>query len=254
MAKPGRELSSALACQLAEGSNATMHKPHIVVVDDDPAILRLLSANLKGRDYDVTTILDGEEALKVVERELVDLIILDIMMPRLDGMEVCARIREWSQVPIIMLSAQGEERDKVKCLELGADDYLTKPFGIAELMARVKTALRHSVVSNAAPVQPIFHYADIEINFIARRVTVRGAEIKLTPTEYSLLQQLAVNAGQALTHHMLLQKVWGEQYHGEREYLRVFIRRLRMKLEADPEKPRYIVTIPGVGYRFASVS
>lgn len=254
MAKPGRELNSALAYQLAKGSNATMHKPHIVVVDDDPAILRLLSANLKGREYDVTTVMDGEEALKVVERELVDLIILDIMMPRLDGMEVCARIREWSQVPIIMLSAQVEESDKVKCLELGADDYLTKPFGIAELMARVKTALRHSVVSNAAPVQPVFHCGDIEINFTSRRVTVRGTEIKLTPTEYSLLQQLAVNAGQALTHHMLLQKVWGKQYHGEREYLRVFIRRLRIKLEANPEKPRYIVTIPGVGYRFAPVS
>ncbi len=228
-----------------------MDKTQILVVDDDVAISRLLSANLRARGYDVITVVCGEEALQVVEKELVDLIILDIMMPGINGVEVCRRIREWSKVPIIILSARGDEKDKVKCLELGADDYLTKPFGIAELMARVKTAFRHSDAARVAPVQPAFSCGDLEINFAMRRVTLAGTEVKLTPTEYSLLQQLVANPDKVLTHTMLLQRVWGEQYFDEKEYLRVFIGRVRKKIEADPENPRYIITIPGVGYRFA---
>jgi len=231
-----------------------MDKTHILVVDDDPAISRLLCANLKARGYEVSTAIDGEEALEVLDRETVGLVILDIMMPKLDGIMVCRRIREWSRVPIIMLSARGDEKGKVDCLELGADDYLTKPFGIAELIARVKTALRHYDATRVAPLQPTFTSGDIEINFPARRVTVCGNDIKLTPTEYSLLQQLAVNADKVLTHSMLLQRVWGEEYYSEKEYLRVFIGRLRKKLETDPENPRYIVTVPGVGYQFAQAS
>ena len=196
--------------------------------------------------------MDGEDALEAVERDFVDLIILDLMMPKLDGVEVCRRIREWSNVPIVVLSARGDENGKVKCLELGADDYLTKPFGIAELMARIKTALRHSDASRATTTTPsTFNCGDLEINFAMRRVTVRGNEVKLTPTEYSVLQHLAVNQNKVLTHSMLLQSVWGSEYSSEKEYLRVFIGRLRKKLERNPEKPEYIQTVPGVGYHLA---
>ncbi len=226
-----------------------MDKTHILVVDDDPAILRLLCTNLKARGYEVSTAVDGEESLTAMEKDFVDLIILDIMMPKLDGVEVCRRLREWSSVPIIVLSARGDEKDKVRCLELGADDYLTKPFGIAELMARIKTALRHHDAVNAAPTQAsTFTYNGLEINFALRRVTVSGSEIRLTPTEFSVLQQLAVNANKVLTHTMLLQNVWGNNYQSEKEYLRVFVGRLRKKLEPDPQHPKYIMTIPGVGY------
>lgn len=230
-----------------------MEKTSILVVDDDPAISRLLCANLKARGYEVITAVDGEEALEVMDREIVHLIILDIMMPGMDGVEVCRRIREWSRVPIIMLSARGDEKGKVNCLELGADDYLTKPFGVAELIARVKTALRHSNATQVAPIRSTFTSGNIEINFPTRRVTVDGTEIKLTPTEYSLLEQLVVNVDKVLTHSMLLQRVWGEEYFSEKEYLRVFIGRLRKKVENEPENPKHIITVPGVGYHFAQV-
>ncbi len=229
-----------------------MDKTHILIVDDDPAILRLLCTNLRARGYKVTTAMDGEESLKAVEGDFVNLIVLDLMMPKMDGVEVCRRVRQWSDVPIIVLSARGDEKDKVKCLELGADDYLTKPFGIAELLARIKTALRHYDSSRSAPAQPNFTYGDLEINFAMRRVSVGGREIKLTPTEYAVLQYLAVNANKVITHTMLLQNVWGGEYCSEKEYLRVFIGRLRKKIEADPQNPRYIQTVPGIGYNLAS--
>ncbi len=232
-----------------------MEKTHILVVDDDPAILRLLCANLKARGYRVSTAVDGEESLKAVEGDIVDLIVLDIMMPKLDGVEVCRRIREWSSVPIIVLSARGDEKDTVRCLELGADDYLTKPFGIAELLARVKTALRHSNTPKTASSQASNFTCDgLEINFAMRRVSVGGNEVRLTPTEYSVLQQLALNANKVLTHTMLLQNVWGSGYRSEKEYLRVFIGRIRKKLEPDPQHPRYIMTVPGVGYHLATAT
>jgi two-component system, OmpR family, KDP operon response regulator KdpE len=227
-----------------------MEKTHVMVVDDDPAILRLLNTNLKARGYKVSTAVDGEGSLQLAERDFIDLIILDLMMPKVDGVEVCRRIREWSEVPIIVLSARGDEMDKVKCLELGADDYLTKPFGIAELMARIKTALRHGKVARAEMTPPSFTCGDLEINFAMRRVNVGGREITLTPTEYAVLQHLAVNQNKVLTHSMLLQSVWGVEYTSEKEYLRVFIGRLRRKLEADPDKPVYIITDRGVGYHF----
>ena len=229
-----------------------MDKKRILVVDADTAILRLLSTNLKARGYDVLTATDGEEALEAVQKDYIDLIILDIMMPKVDGVQVCRHIREWSDIPIIILSARGDENDKVKCLELGADDYLTKPFGIAELMARINTAFRHRGDASVAPAQSSFTCDGLEINFAKRRVTVKGKEITLTPTEYSLLQQLAVNSDKVLTHSMLLHSVWGTEYSSEKEYLRVFVGRLRRKLEPDPKNPRYIHTIPGVGYHLAT--
>lgn len=230
-----------------------MDKKRILIVDDDPAILRLLSTNLKARGYEVISAANGEESLEAVQRDFIDLMILDLMMPKVDGVEVCRRVREWSEVPIIILSARGDENDKVKCLELGADDYLTKPFGIAELMARIKTAFRHRGDATAVPTQTNFNCDGMEINFAKRRVTMDGQEVTLTPTEYSLLQHLAINCDKVLTHNMLLQSVWGNEYSSEKEYLRVFVGRLRRKLEPDPKNPRYIQTIPGVGYHLASV-
>lgn len=231
-----------------------MDKQHILVVDDDQSMLRFLSANLKARGYLVTTAMNGEKALETIERELIDLVVLDIMLPGIDGVEVCRRIREWSQVPIIMLSGRSDEKHKVGCLDQGVDDYITKPFSVGELMARVKLAFRHFDSTRVSPGQPVFRCGALEINFAMRKVTKCGTEIQLTPTEYSLLQQLVVNADKVLTHRMLLQSVWGNQYGLEREYLRVFVNKLRRKLESGPEGSRHIVTVSRVGYRFATAS
>ena len=227
-----------------------MHRPHVLIVDDDLAIIKLVRANLEAEDYKTLTAMDGTEALQTIEREVPDLVILDIMLPKIDGFEICRQLREWSQTPIIMLSARGDESDKVKCLDLGADDYITKPFAVSELLARVRAVFRRTEVVRVAPVQPSFTCDDIEVNFVERRVTAAGKEVKLTPTEYSLLQELVLSAGKVITHTYLLNKVWGIEYRGEREYLHVFIRRLRKELEPDPENPRYIITVPRVGYKF----
>jgi two-component system, OmpR family, KDP operon response regulator KdpE len=225
-------------------------KPHVLIVDDDMGITKLVAANLKARGFEVTPALNGEEAIAAVEKEPFSLIILDIMMPKLDGFEVCRQIREWSKVPIIMLSARGDEKDKVKCLELGADDYLTKPFGVDELIARVKTALRHAEAAHSEPSLAIIVHGPLEMNFLERRVRVHGSEVRLTPTEYQVLQELVTNANKVITHRMLLQKVWGTEYSEEREYLRVFINRLRKKLTNGHGGFKSIATVPGVGYRF----
>ncbi len=227
-----------------------MKKTRILVVDDELSIIKFLRANLEANSYDVLSAMDGAEALQTFEMELPDLVILDIMMPKMDGFEVCRRLREWSQTPIIMLSARGDESDKVKCLDLGADDYITKPFGKDELIARVKAVLRRTETAAAIPTQPSFSSGDLKINFAQREVTVAGKEVKLTPTEYGLLQEFVLNTGKVLTHTHLLNKVWGVEYREEREYLHVFVRRLRAKLEPDPTNPRYIMTMPSVGYQF----
>ena len=227
-----------------------MKKTRILVVDDELSIIKLLRANLEAEGFEVLTAMDGAQALQTFEMELPDLVILDIMMPKMDGFEVCRRIREWSQIPVIMLSARGDVADKVKCLDLGADDYITKPFGKGELTARVKAVLRRTKSVAVVPTQPSFSHGDLEINFVKRQATVAGTEIKLTPTEYNLLRELVLNAGKVLTHIHLLNKVWGPEYREDTQYLHVFIRRLRAKLEPDPTNPRYIVTVPGVGYQF----
>jgi len=227
-----------------------MNKTRILVVDDELSIIKFLRANLESKGYEVLTAINGAEALQTFEMELPDLVILDIMMPKMDGFEVCRRLREWSQIPIIMLSARGDESDKVKCLDLGADDYITKPFGKDELIARVRAVTRRTETAASMPTQSSFTSGDLEISFAQRRVTVAGKEVKLTPTEYTLLQEFVLNAGKVLTHTHLLNKVWGPEYREEREYLHVFVRRLRAKLEPAPTNPRYIVTMPGVGYQF----
>ena len=231
-----------------------MNKTRILIVDDELSIIKFLRANLEARDYGVLTAMTGTEALQTFERELPDLVILDITMPEMDGFEVCRQLREWSQTPIIMLSARGDETDKVKCLNLGADDYVTKPFGAGELVARVGAVMRRSETTGSVPAPPSFTCGDFQISFAQRQVTISGKEIKLTPTEYTLLQEFALNAGKVLTHTHLLNKVWGPEYREEREYLHVFVRRLRVKLESDLANPRYIITVPGVGYRFADTA
>ncbi len=226
-----------------------MRKPRTLIVDDEISIIKFLRANLEANGYEVTAALNGAEALHTFEMELPDLVILDIMMPEMDGFEVCRRLREWSQIPIIMLSARADESDKVKCLDLGADDYITKPFGKDELIARVKAVLRRTDMDTASPTQTSFSSRDLEINFAKRQVTMAGKEVKLTPTEFSLLQEFSLNAGKVLTHAHLLSRVWGAEYRDEREYLHVFVRRLRAKIEPDPTDPSYIMTVPGIGYQ-----
>jgi len=225
-------------------------KTRILVVDDELSIIKFLRANLESRGYEVLAAMDGGEALQTFEMELPDLVVLDIMMPKMDGFEVCRQLREWSQIPIIMLSARGDESDKVKCLDLGADDYITKPFGASEVIARVRAVLRRTEAAATIPTQPSFTSGDLKISFAQRHVIVAGKEVKLTPTEYSLLQEFVLNAGKVLTHTYLLNKVWGSEYREQREYLHVFVRRLRTKLEPDPANPKCIIAVPGVGYQF----
>ena len=225
-------------------------KQRILTVDDELSIIRFLRSNLEDRGYTVISATNGEEALHMIEMELPDLIILDVMMPKMDGFEVCRQLREWSQIPIIMLSARGDEKDKVRCLDLGADDYIVKPFGANELIARVSAVLRRTKAASVSPTISTVTSGDLVINFASRQVTRAGLEIKLTPTEYALLQELAVNMGKVLTHTHLLNRVWGPEYREEREYLHVFVRRLRSKLESDPNNPKHILTVSGVGYQF----
>jgi two-component system KDP operon response regulator KdpE len=231
-----------------------MAKARILVVDDELSILKFVSASLRSAGYEPLLAGDGQEALKVMEETLLDLVILDIIMPKLDGFEVCRRVREWSQVPIIMLSGRSDERDKVKSLHLGADDYLVKPFGIEELIARVEAVLRRTRAAETPSAEPAFASHDLQVNFAERRVTLGGWEVKLTSTEYSLLKELLLHRGKVLTHRMLLNRVWGPEYGEEKEYVRVFVSRLRHKLGDDSTNPRYIRTESGVGYRFLNTA
>ncbi len=227
-----------------------MGKIQVLVVDDEPRYLKLLRYNLEAAGYEVITAASGEEALSLVAGKSPDLIILDIRLPGIDGYEVCTRIREFSSTPIIMLTAKGEEQEKVHGLRLGADDYVTKPFGAEELMARVEAALRRGRIPEVkAP--PILTVGEMSIDFVQRKVTIEGEEVNLSPTEYRLLQCLAVNAGRVIVQQELQEEVWGPEYREHYEGLRVYIRRLRKKIEKDPEQPAYILTKPGVGYMLA---
>lgn len=231
-----------------------MRHTRILIVDGELAILKLLRANLEPRGFEVLAASDGAEALQLIESEQPDAVILGIMLPSLDGLEVCRRLREWSQMPIIMLSAKGAAEEKVKCLDLGADDYITKPFDVNELVARIRAVLRRTRMIGTVPTQPYFISDDLKISFVERRATLAGKEVKLTPTEYGLLQELVLNTGRILTHVYLLNKIWGPEYRRETEYLRVFVSRLRKKLEPDSRTPKYIITIAGVGYTFKSTA
>ncbi len=227
-----------------------MKKTSILLVDDEPQLLRLVRSNLELAGYRVFTALDARNALKLVDTEMPDLIILDIMLPEMDGYELCRRIREFSSVPIIMLTAKVEDSDKVRGLKLGADDYLTKPFSVQELLARIEAVLRRTHSPEEAKSPHTFTCGDVSADFVQRRVTVRGREVSLTLTEYKLLSQLISNAGRVLLHRELLTRVWGAEYQDELEYLRAYIRHLRQKIEEDPNQPKYIISKPGIGYVF----
>ena len=226
------------------------HPTHarVLVVDDDPLLVRLVRTHLEKAGYKVLTAQDGEQALDVAAAELPDLVVLDLMLPKLDGFEVCRRIREFSLVPVVMLTARGEPVDRLRGFEMGADDYLPKPFVPAELLARVKAVLRRSQQGSASTSPAVVRCGEIAIDLLRRRVTVREEVVKLTTTEFQLLQQLAVNVGKVLSHTDLLTKVWGPEYRDDRDYLWAYVRHLRRKLEPDPEHPVHIVSQPGFGY------
>jgi len=218
----------------------------VLVVDDERAIRRYLHAALNAQGYTVYEASQGQEALNAVVTDRPDLIILDLGLPDIDGVEVTRRLREWTHIPILILSVREQESDKIAALDAGADDYLTKPFSSGELMARMRVALRRSMQTSS---EPVFETGDLKVDLAHREVLIRGQEILLTPTEYDLLRVLVQNAGKVLTHRQLLRQVWGSAYEAEAHLLRVNMSNLRRKIEPDPTRPHYILTEPGVGYR-----
>lgn len=230
----------------------TTRMKRILLAEDEVALRDFISRNLRARGFEVLEASNGLEAMALWGQEDPHLLILDIMMPRMDGLEVCRRVREHSTVPIIVLTALDAESDKVTALDLGADDYLTKPFGVEELLARVRAVFRRSQWEGVPPAGDIKQFGELAIDLAGHVVRLRDTEVRLSPTEFSVLKQLVLNVGKVLTHRMLLQSIWGPEYGGEAEYLRVYINRLRQKLESDPANPRYLLTEPGVGYRFVA--
>ena len=220
--------------------------PRILVVDDELPIQRFLRTALDTGEFSLHQAENGHSALAAAVAVRPDIILLDLGLPDMDGVEVIKRIREWSQVPIIVLSVREREDDKVKALDAGADDYLTKPFGVGELLARIRAALRRSL--QEAP-EPVYRIEGLEVDLTRRRVSVHGEEVQLTPTEYELLRLLVTHAGKVLTHSQILKQIWGVAYMEQPHVLRVNISNLRRKIEKDPSRPRYILTEPGVGYR-----
>lgn len=222
----------------------------VLVIDDEPEIWRAVRAGLAGAGFTADWASTGAEGIELVARWHPDVVILDLTLPDLDGIEVCRQIREWSQVPIIVLSVRGGDADKVTALELGADDYLTKPFSMVELIVRVRVALRHAAhASGSSDKEARFQTGALAMDFERRQVSVDGREIHLTPIEYDLMKYLAINAGRVLTHRAILRAVWGPAYEQEIHYLRVFFNQLRRKIEPDPSRPRYLLTELGIGYR-----
>ena len=232
-----------------------MERPRILVVDDEPQLTRVLRTGLKSRGYDVRGAADGLAAFETFSDWHPDLVITDLAMPNVDGLELCRRLRAISQIPIIVLSAKGEEKTKVEALDLGADDFVTKPFGIDELLARVRASLRRaSTQSKAEPEPTNLESGDFHVDLESRKVTVRGSEVHLTPKEFELLVYFVKHAGKVLTHRTLLAAVWGGDYVEQDQYLRVFVGNLRKKLEKEVPGQNYIVTEPWVGYRFTPES
>jgi two-component system, OmpR family, KDP operon response regulator KdpE len=219
----------------------------VLIVDDEPQIRRFLRTSLSAHGYRVIEASGGQEAMTLLATERPELVLLDLGLPDMDGLEVMHRLREWSTVPIIVVSVRGREADKIAALDGGADDYVTKPFGLGELLARMRTAWRHRL--QAEVDEPVFRSAGLSVDLGRRLVTIDGQEVKLTPKEYDLLRILVAHAGKVITHRQLLREVWGPAAVHETHYLRVYVGQLRQKLEPDPAQPRYLVTEPGVGYR-----
>jgi two-component system KDP operon response regulator KdpE len=225
------------------------HGASILVVDDEKEIVRALQRSLAAHGYAVLTAMNGEEAVQEVVKSHPDLLLLDLMMPGMSGLEVCRRVRSTSNVPIIVLSVKDAEYDKVEALDLGADDYIQKPFGMDEVLARIRVALRHTILTPAG-TKPCFQSGPLLVDLVQRKVTVQGQEISLTPTEYDLLKVFITHRGKILTRQMLLKELWGSEAHDRLHSLHVYVAQLRQKIEPIPERPRFILTIPGVGYRF----
>lgn len=223
----------------------------VLVVDDEPRVIGFIRMNLEIEGYEILEAHNGVEALEAIRTKLPDMVLLDVMMPELDGFETLRMLREFSNIPVIMLTAKGEESDKVYGLELGADDYVSKPFGPRELSSRIKAVLRRSDIPSASPDQAILEIdSHLSVDFNRREVIVDGERVKLRPTEYRLLYHLIENAGWTVPHEQLLAKVWGYEYRDEAHYVRLYVNYLREKIEPDPSSPRYILTERGVGYRF----
>ena len=229
-----------------------MKRKTILIVDDEPRLLRLVKVNLLASGYVVGTTTDGKTAIEMLESSSYDLLILDIMLPGpFNGFEVCKRIREFSDIPIIMLTGRAREQDRIRGFDAGADDYITKPFSVEELLLRVKAILRRTHPSEEFPKGPTYKFGDLVINFAQRRVFVRGREVRLTATEYQVLYHLGCHAGKVITHEDLLTRVWGAEYRNELHYLRNYISSLRKKIEDDPGDPKYILSKHGIGYYLA---
>jgi two-component system KDP operon response regulator KdpE len=220
----------------------------VLIVDDEPQILRALRTNLRARDYEVDVAETGEDGLALAARYRPDLVIVDLGLPGIDGVEVIKGIRGWSEVPILVLSVREREHDKVAALDAGADDYVTKPFGMDELLARMRAALRRSVAGDEG--EPVVETPDFKIDLQAKRVTRSGSDVRLTPTEWAMVEVLVRNPGKLVTHREMLQEVWGPGYERETNYLRLYMTQIRRKLEPDPSRPRYFLTEPGMGHRF----
>jgi two-component system, OmpR family, KDP operon response regulator KdpE len=226
----------------------TLSPLRVLVVDDEPAIRRFLRTSLTAQDYLVLEAEDGKAALDMLRRNAVDVLVLDLGLPGADGFEIIRSLREaGSALPIVVLSSRADEAGKVKALDLGADDYVTKPFGMDELLARIRAAVRHRLQQEGE--KPVFRAGDLSVDLVRRIVTVRGQEVKLTPREYDLLRLLVSHAGKVLTHQFMLREIWGQQHADQIQYLRGYIRTLRQKIEDDPAQPQIILTEPGVGYR-----
>ena len=221
----------------------------ILVVDDEDEIVRALRRSLTAHGYKVFTASSGEEAFEIMSRHRPDLLLLDLLLPGMSGLEVCRRLRAESDIPIIVLSVKGAEHDKVEALDLGADDYISKPFGMDEVLARVRVALRHDARAQDG-TQANFRAGPLQVDFALRRVQLNGQDVQLTPTEYDLLKVFVAHRGKILTRQMLLKEIWGPQTHARMHSLHVYVAQLRRKIEPTPEDPRFILTIPGVGYRF----
>jgi two-component system KDP operon response regulator KdpE len=237
--------------QPSDNSDMSDTPPVILVIEDEPPIQKFLRVTLDAQGYQVIEATTGKSGLVAAASRTPDLIILDLGLPDIDGIEVTRQLREWSKIPIIVVSARGKEQDKIAALDIGADDYLTKPFGIGELIARVRVALRHAASSTDSG-EPIFTVGELQVDLAKREVTVAGKAVHLTPNEFKLLMVLVKHAGKVLTHRHLLKEVWGPGSGNETHYLRVYLNQLRQKLEADPTQPKYLRTEPGVGYRLAS--
>jgi two-component system KDP operon response regulator KdpE len=223
--------------------------PLILLIEDEPQMRRFLRTALGANDYRLVEAETAKEGLAQAAARNPDVILLDLGLPDRDGLEVARELREWSPTPIIVLSARGREEDKVRALDLGADDYLTKPFGVDELLARIRVALRHAAMPPGTAPEPVFEAGELRVDLAARRVWRGDEEIHLTPTEYKLLTTLVRHAGKVLTHRQLLKEVWGANYANQSHYVRVYMAQLRQKIEADPARPRLLLTEPGVGYR-----